>query len=96
MPLESSRGQLQHGFQQRRCCRAPGSQDAFLVLSQILVAMPSGMVHQPSAELAQRLYDLLREVVRIHGASPRPAVAADGGGSLRVIRSHYPAAPALR
>ena len=52
---------------------------------QAVVAMCSHILYQRAAELRKWLYDLIREVVEVHGAFLGPAAAADTGGSLRVI-----------
>jgi hypothetical protein len=93
--LEPSRRQPQDGFQQRRCHRTPRGQHAVLMLGQAVIAMGSRALQQRTAEPSQRLYDLVREVVRVL-AFPDPSFASNSGGSLLVIRSLYPACPPHR
>jgi len=54
---------LQYGFQQRRACRAPRTENTFFVIRQAVITMCLSVLQQHPAELRQRLYDLVWEVV---------------------------------
>jgi hypothetical protein len=60
-----------------------------------VITLCSGVLHQAAAELTQRSYDLVREVVEIHMAFLDPPLLHNGG-SLRVMPPHYPARPPHR
>jgi hypothetical protein len=61
--LQASGGQVQYGFQQRRPGRAPCPKNTVFMIGQAVITMCLDVLQQRSAELRQRLYDLIREVV---------------------------------
>jgi hypothetical protein len=90
--LKSTGGELQHGFQKCRRCRAPCSEYSFFVLSQAVITMCVNVLPEAPTKLRQRLYDLIREVVEVHRwPSSDPPRLPNSGGSLSSITSKYPA-----
>jgi len=63
---------MEDRLQERRRRGTPCAQHALLVLSQAVITMCSGVLEQSPAKLDQRLYDVIRELVSIHVASPDP------------------------
>ncbi len=80
--LESSGRQLHNRFQQRRRRRTPGGQHTLFVLGQAVIPMCSRMLQHRSTQVHQRLYDLIREVVQVHVASPDPPLSQASAGLL--------------
>ncbi len=61
--LQSSSSQAENGFQQLRRCSPPCPEHTFFVIGKAVITMCLGVLQQRSAELLQRLYDFVREVV---------------------------------
>jgi hypothetical protein len=78
--LKPSGRQLQYGFQQRWGCRAPCPENTFFVIGEAVITMCLRLLQQRSAELYQRLYDLVREVVYSHVAFPDPPLLLTTAG----------------
>jgi hypothetical protein len=68
--LQSCRGYAQYALQQRGRYDPPRRQHAVFVFGQAVITMCSHMLQQTPAELNQRLYDLIREVVGVHVGLP--------------------------